>query len=199
MRRSFALATGLGAACALLFVPAAIALPPANDAFANAIALSGDAGIQAGTNIQATAEVGEPNHVGRAAVVSVWYTWMPAVDGIASFDTCDATFDTRVAVYTGSTVSGLTEVASSDDSDDCGTASLRSSLDFVADKDVTYHVAVDGFVFQTGSFTLRWKRMPLPPTNVTRPVVTGSSHETETLIVGPGEWSSALPVGYAYR
>src|SRR5919204_1343208 len=147
----------------------AAALPPANDDFANAIALSGDDASQAGTTIDATAEAGEPNHAGQPPNASVWYSWTPTDDGLATFDTCTASFDTRLAVYTGSALADLTEVASSDDSDVCGPASLQSSVTFIAEKGVVYSIAVDGSSNQSGTFTLTWKRAPLPPTNVTRP------------------------------
>jgi hypothetical protein len=187
------------AALALLVVPSAAALPPANDAFANATALSGDDGSQAGTTIDATAEAGEPNHAEQPPYASVWYSWTPTDDGLATFDTCTASFDTRLAVYTGSALTDLTEVASSDDSEACGPGSLQSSVSFVAAKGVVYSIAVDGSSGESGTFTLTWRRAPLPPTNVTRPQVSGSLHEGDTLSVGAGDWSSSLPTGYTYQ
>jgi hypothetical protein len=62
-----------------------------------------------------------------------------------------------------------------------------------------YSVAVDGSSNESGTFTLTWKRVPLPPTNVTRPQVSGSLHDGETLSVGAGAWSSSLRVGYTYQ
>jgi len=189
----------LAATLALLVVPGAAALSPVNDDFANATPLSGDEGSQAGTTIDATAETGEPNHAGLPPHASVWYSWTPADDGLATFDTCTASFDTRLAVYTGSALADLTEVASSDDSDACGIGSLQSSVSFIAEKGVVYSIAVDGSSGESGTFTLAWTRAPLPPTNVTRPPVSGSLHDGETLSVGAGDWSSSLPVGYTYQ
>ena len=40
----------------------------------------------------------------------------------ATFDTCSAQFDTRLAVYTGTAIGSLTTVAENDDSDACGPA-----------------------------------------------------------------------------
>jgi F5/8 type C domain/PASTA domain len=184
---------------ALLIVPSATALPPANDDFVNAATLRGDQGSQAGATVEATAEAGEPNHAGHPPYASVWYSWAPAVDGLATFDTCAASFDTRLAVYTGSALADLTEVASSDDSETCAADSLQSSVTFVAEEGVTYRIAIDVSSGETGTFTLRWKRAPLPPTNVTRPLVSGSPHEGETLSAGTGAWASSLPVGYTYQ
>ena len=197
-RETVSAAALVAAAFALMFVPAALASPPANDNFANAIALAGDGGSQAGTNDEATPEPGEPHHAGTPAFASVWYSWAAPADGIVTLDTCTADFDTRLAVYQGSTVDALTEVASDDDSELCGAGSVQSSLGFTADSGVTYRIAVDGF-FETGSFTLRWNRAPLPPTNVTRPIVSGSTYVGERLNVTTGDWSSGPPVGYTYQ
>jgi hypothetical protein len=188
----------VAATFALVFVPAALAALPANDNFADAIALTGDGGSHAGTNVEATAEPGEPDHAGRPAFASVWYSWTAPADGVVTLDSCNADFDTRLAVYRGSAVDALAEIASNDDSDSCGPGSLQSSLSFTADSGVTYRIAVDGF-FETGSFTLRWNRAPLPPTNVTRPIVSGSTNVGDTLSVTTGQWSSGPPVSYTHQ
>jgi hypothetical protein len=185
-------------AYAFTFVPSAAAAPPANDDFANAQIIAGDSGTLAGTNIDATAEPNEPDHAGLPAQASVWYRWTAAADGIASFDTCSADFDTRLAVYTGSALADLSEVASNDDSDDCGVGSAQSSLTFVARGGSTYQIAIDGFG-ATGTYTLAWQRVPLPPTNTMKPVISGSPRDGETLSVAPGDWTSAGAVSYAYR
>jgi PASTA domain/F5/8 type C domain len=187
---------GIGA---LVIVPFAVGAPPANDDFATAAMIAGDSGTVAGTNVEATAEPNEPDHAGYPAQASVWYRWTASVDGIARLDTCTASFDTRLAVYTGSALPDLIEVASNDDSEDCGPGSTQSSLSFVARGDTTYQIAVDGFGGATGTFTLAWERMPLPPTNTARPLVTGSPHDGETLNGTPGQWSSVGALSYGYQ
>lgn len=187
---------GIGA---LVIVPFAAGAPPANDDFANAEAIAGDSGTVAGTNVEATAEPNEPDHAGYPAQASVWYRWTASADGIASFDTCTASFDTRLAVYTGSALPDLIEVASNDDSEDCGSGSVQSSLSFVARGGTIYQIAVDGFGGASGTFTLAWERMPLPPTNTARPAVTGSPHDGETLNATPGHWTSFGALSSAYQ
>jgi PASTA domain/F5/8 type C domain len=191
---SFALGVG-----ALVIVPSAAATPPANDDFANAQTITEDSGTVAGTNVEATAEPNEPDHAGSPAQASVWYRWTPSADGIARFDTCTASFDTRLAVYTGSALADLIEIASNDDSEDCGTGSSQSSLSFIARAGTTYQIAVDGFGGSTGAFTLGWARASLPPTNTARPLVTGSTHDGETLSATPGDWRSEGAVSYGYQ
>ena len=199
MKRLFGVATvsvalGVGA---LAIVPSAAGAPPANDDFANAQTITGDSGSIAGTNVEATAEPNEPDHAGSPAQVSVWYRWTAPADGTASFDTCNANFDTRLAVYAGNALADLVEIASNDDSEDCGSGSSQSSLGFVARAGTTYQIAVDGFEGATGTFTLAWT--PLPPTNTVRPLVTGSAHDGATLSASPGEWTTDGAVSYGYQ
>ena len=89
---------------------------PINDNFTNAISIGGFVGSVNGTSTDATVEPGEPNHypftvTGR----SVWYNWVAPADGTVTFDTRGSTFDTILAVYTGSNVTGLNLIQNDDD------------------------------------------------------------------------------------
>lgn len=90
---------------------------PANDNFADAQQIDASAlwGSVSGTNTSATAEVNEPNHAGFPARNSVWYKWTAPVDGEVQLDTIGSTFDTVLAVYTGSAVGTLNQIAANDD------------------------------------------------------------------------------------
>src|SRR5207253_7965025 len=72
---------GRGTASVLLAVvafavfPAAASAAPGNDPFAAAVGLGGFSGSVPGSNVGATKEAGEPNHVGNAGGASVWYAW----------------------------------------------------------------------------------------------------------------------------
>jgi hypothetical protein len=119
--------------------------PPANDAFANAIALSGaTVSRTSDSNVSATKEAGEPNHAGDPGGASVWYSWTAPTTRTVAIDTMTSGFDTVLAVYTGNTVSALTSVASNDDNASCGPC-LTSRLTFVATSGTTYRIAVDGY------------------------------------------------------
>ena len=118
------------------------AAPPANDDFAQAEQLTELPVIDRGSALEATREEGEPPHAGQAVGPSVWYRVVPGRDGRISINTCSARFDTVLAVYTGSSVGGLTEVTSDDDS--CG-AQLGSHVSFVAREGVAYSIAVGVF------------------------------------------------------
>ena len=128
------------------------AVPPSNDAFADAVDLgSGLTASASGTNLDATAAPGEPPHFrDRRAATSVWYRWTPAVDRRVQIDTCGSHLDTVLAVYTGSAVGGLSQVGNDDDS--CGRR--QSRVDFDALTGETYWIAVDGYRGDEGSIEL---------------------------------------------
>jgi hypothetical protein len=126
----------------------AFAAPPANDDFANATQLTATFGAVNGTNADATAEPGEPDHSGTPwgeALHSVWYRWRPAADGPASFDTCGSSFDTRIAIYVGTGVGSLSEVAANDDSTgpNCGGSKASETPSATFSSGTDYYIAVD--------------------------------------------------------
>src|SRR5437867_994845 len=127
--------------------------PPVNDSFSSAIALAGSSGSTTGTNINATKQSGEPNHAGNAGGSSIWYRWTPANGGQVTFNTLGSTFDTLLAVYTGSTLGSLTVVATNDD---LSLNFVQSQVTFTAVAGTTYRIAVDGFNGDIGMVTLNW-------------------------------------------
>src|ERR1051326_804300 len=92
-----------------------------NDCFANAQLISGQWGSVLGTNIGASAEFGEPAHAGFTSSNSIWYVWTAPEDGEVTFDTLGSldnlgvNLDTVLAVYTGSSLGNLLQVAANDD------------------------------------------------------------------------------------
>ncbi len=89
---------------------------PANDNFANAKLLPNSAWNSiTDNNVGATPEFQEPTHVGFPATNSVWYKWIAPQDGEVQMDTLGSSFDTVLAVYTGSSLNGLSQVAANDD------------------------------------------------------------------------------------
>ena len=103
-----------------------------------------------GTNVEATKEIGEPSHLGfTSATTSVWYTWTAPSSGTFTMSLCGSTFDSLIAVYTGSTLTGLTQRAAGDDS--CG---VQSRVTFLATAATIYNIAVAGYAATTGAVTL---------------------------------------------
>ena len=126
---------------------------PPNDAFAQATVLDGTSGTAAGWNLNATLESGEPAHAGTSGGKSVWWQWTAGASGTASFDTHGSGFDTVLAVYAGSGVSTLAEIASNDND---GSAGSASGLSFAAMAGTTYRIAVDGKSGASGAVKLAW-------------------------------------------
>jgi predicted Zn-dependent protease len=127
---------------------------PANNNFANAtpITLTGATAQVTGTNVGSTKEAGEPNHAGNTNVHSVWWKWTPASSGSVTITTLGSNFDTVLGVYTGSTVSSLTQVAANDDVEAATSANnsdpnriRTSTVTFTATAGTTYYIAVDGW------------------------------------------------------
>lgn len=129
-----------------------VASAPTNDSFAGATLLNGASGTATSGNAGMTKEPGEPNHAGNAGGKSIWFVWVAPAAGSCMIDTFGSNFDTLLAVYTGTSVDALTEVASNDDS---GT-STTSSVTFTAAAGTVYHIAVDGYSGASGSVTLNW-------------------------------------------
>jgi len=155
---------GFGGATGSLRLAWSLAPAPANDAFASAQLLSGNSGGVTGSNANATKEAGEPNHAGNVGGRSIWYRWSAPAAGTLTLDACTSGFNTVLAVYTGSTVNGLTGVASNDDHADC---SPQSKLTLTVTGGTLYRIAVDGVGAASGSLQLGWSfaQSTSPPTN----------------------------------
>jgi hypothetical protein len=94
-----------------------------------------------GSNFPAGRETGEPQHGGSAA--SVWYRWRAPRTGFLRLRTTGNTFDTVLAVYRGSRLSSLRQLAC------CG-----SEILIKVQRRRVYRIAVDGSGM--GDFVLRW-------------------------------------------
>ena len=119
---------------------------PANDDFESAQVLAGSNNSVTGTNLNATAQRGEPDHAENMADSSVWYRWKAPTSGVAIFDTQGSTFDTVLAVYTGTAVNALQLIAEDDD----GGAADDSRVRFRTVAGQTYSIAVDGLRRRSG-------------------------------------------------
>jgi subtilisin family serine protease len=124
-----------------------IARAPTNDAFTSRVPLSGYSPTATGTNLGASIEAGEPEHGGSPGGHSVWWTWTAPLSAAVTIDTWGSNFSTDVGVYTGTSVSNLTEVPSNG-------GSIGLSLSFNATAGQTYQIAVDGFYGAVGEITL---------------------------------------------
>jgi len=125
-----------------------------NDDFATPQQLTG-AGSYVGTNRDATKEPGEPNHAGDPGGASVWYSWTPTSSGIYGISTCSlGSLDPLLAVYTGTSLGSLTQVASNDNGSHGLCTAGDSEVRFEVVAGTTYRIAVDGKGGSSGRFEL---------------------------------------------
>lgn len=166
------------ALCALPCGAAAAA--PANDVFANRIALPEALPLtETGSNVGATREW-QYEEVGTfGAGHSVWFKWTASVDGWVTVDTCTASFPTVLGIFTGSDVEHLTRVTNGNASEMPGCSATGRRYAFKAVSGTEYEIGVDGNGFSVppppgeppppppvteGEFTLRIEETP-PPVN----------------------------------
>src|SRR5205807_305386 len=108
-----------------------------------------------------TNEAGEPTTPSCAAPYggigsSAWYRFTPAETGSISANAFNSGFSTVVAAYTGTSVTGLTEVG-------CGVFGNRSTFRALAN--TTYYFQVGGLFGQTGSLQFHLEVTPPPVAN----------------------------------
>ena len=161
--------------------------PPPNDNFQNAQILSGKAFQTVGSNLDATPEENETQHMGQPALKSVWFSWTAPANGHVKVDTVGSTFDTVFAVYrnlfrsVGKEIQlkGTADFVYSPDSsqnpsqliskvaeDDESGGQKASKVSFMAVAGTTYHFAVDGRHGAGGVFYLNLNfSESQPPTN----------------------------------
>lgn len=126
-----------------------LAVRPPNDDFADAVRLR-TPGEYAGSNLEATSELGEPSH--GQSDKSVWFRYRPRRTQVVTFDTIGSSFDTILAVYRGRSLNRLRRVRRNDD----GGGETASQVRFRARRGVTYHIAVDGCCGGSGDYILNF-------------------------------------------
>ena len=162
---------------------------PVNDNFANRITLTGTTATTTGTNVNATKQTGEPKHAGSTGGKSVWWTWTAPSSGTVTIDTTGSSFDTLLAVYTGTSVNALTSVPNGSNDDNPAGGMYTSLVKFPVTSGVVYQIAVDGYNALAGNITLHVNlTVPVPavPTNVTatKGTVSDRVHITWTIPTG---------------
>ena len=185
---------------------------PANDNFAAATVLTGTTFSVSGSNIGATLQTGEPKHAGTTGGKSVWWSWTAPSTGTFTLATTGSSFDTTLAIYTGSAVNSLAVLKSNDDQ----SSRLRTSKVVVsAVSGTTYRIAVDGYRAAAGAITLSGslvaKVVLAAPTKVTAirdtagrvaiswSAVAGSSSYEVTLTSGTTTYASGQASGTSVK
>lgn len=137
---------------------------PANDAFANRTAFSGQSGSTSAITLLSTKEAGEPSHAGNAGGHSVWWKWIAPASGQFSLDTHGSNIDTLLAAYTGGSASTLVNIAANDND---GYSNGTSSLLLQAQSGMEYEIAIDGQNGAAGLAQLNWSLNTVANANLT--------------------------------
>jgi subtilisin family serine protease len=118
--------------------------PPANDNFADAIAIPEPLPY---SNVQTTAasttEVGEPMPCGYIGS-TVWYSVTPSIDELLRVSTVGSKFTGVLAVYTGASVDALSAPLACD----------SPGISFAATAGTTYYIQAGGFGSTSGTMTI---------------------------------------------
>lgn len=123
--------------------------PMINDNFADRTPFTGLNVAVTGHNVGSSWEPLEPEHfcydppLCYEPFATVWWSWTAPSTGPVTFSTAGSSFDTILAVYTGSSLGGLSQIASNDDADDIGWLTLASEVNFFAQAGQSYQIAVD--------------------------------------------------------
>ena len=155
--------------------------PPVNDGFASRASLGSSPSVNVtGSNIGGSLEAGEVNP-GNMGGASVWHEWTAPASGWVTVHTVTSTtanqLDTVVAIFTGSTLGGLTMLGYNDESRaqedflDYPESFGPSRLSFFAASGTSYKIAVHGYASPgedpaTGSFELHIAPATAPPAQV---------------------------------
>ncbi|MEK9136108.1 MAG: immunoglobulin domain-containing protein, partial [Bacteroidota bacterium] len=118
----------------------------------------------------ATSEPGEPYHANLPPTNSVWWKWTFPLPSEVTLETSGfpISFDTRLAVYTGTNVAALKSV----EKDDNGGINNGSKLTFLAARGKTFHFAVDGNDGAEGPIELKLQARAIisPPVITNQPL-----------------------------
>ncbi len=146
-------------------------IPPGNDYFANAAGIGAEPFSANTSTMCASSQTSEPQPCASIGS-TVWYSYTPSQSVMLQVDTAGSDYDSALAVYTGSDLGDLTNLACDDDSG----PGLTSLITFDAIAGTTYHFQVGGFAGSRGdlSFTL------LAPTPTPTPTDTGTPTPTAT-------------------
>jgi hypothetical protein len=170
------------------------AAPPVNDDFADALALAEPLpALAAASTAEATTQIGEPEPSciddGEFGA-SVWYTFTPSAKVSAALDTIGSNFNTVAAIYTGSTLAGLTEIACSDEISFSPATQGWSRAAGLLSAETTYRIQISGILAATGNLQLRLVKRRTTPA-----VVRGSTWFLNSGFDPNGEFNFAFGTG----
>jgi len=148
----WAVVTGRLTKAAITVYGSSSPVAPGNDNFDRASLLDGTSTSIATSNRGASRQKGEVKHAGQQGGGSLWWKIQPRTSGYLTIDTLGSSIDTLVALYQGTGLDSLTEVAANDD---ISTTVKQSRIRrFAIEPGAQYMLAVDGKNRVRGSIRL---------------------------------------------
>ena len=145
-------------------------LRPANDNFANAVALSGVTGSVTVSSAWATREAGEPGTLALSTSdKSVWFTWTAPATGMVTFDTNGSSYNTLLGVFTGNSLDSLTLCPVCQGATEGPYGTTGGRVTFSAAAGTVYRIDVDGWNGESGTLQLNWVSAGTQPTPTPTP------------------------------
>ena len=134
---------------------------PSNDNFTNAAPILTSPIATDVNTTYASKQTGEPDHAGNAGGHSLWWTCTAPSIGTVHINTTGSSFETLLAVYAGTNLTGLNSVTSDNGNNN---ASGLASLSFNALQPGTvFQIALDGYNGQSGDAVFNFSFTPIPP------------------------------------
>jgi len=149
---------GKSATCPLTVLASTAVYHPANDNFANAIAIAGPSGSTSGTTVGATVE-GEEYCIEKGtgmAANTVWWSWTATDDGKLTLSTKGSGIATALDVFTGDLKYGRRLKW-----DYSISASSYASVEVTVTKGTKYNIRIAGYNNAEGAVSLTWSLVAL--------------------------------------
>jgi len=165
---------------------------PANDDFAGATAITDTCACPVvASTVNATGQAGEAYTAAGDGDATLWYSWTASAPGVARFTTAGSNFVTTLTAYTGTELTGLTQVATNL----YFNGTTQSQITFLVPEAGTYRIRVGGYNGARGELRLQYALEPEPNDLFVQPqvlagpkgVMTGSN---ERALAEPGEPAS---------
>ncbi|MDX2130644.1 MAG: hypothetical protein SFY69_01170 [Planctomycetota bacterium] len=127
---------------------------PTNDNCANATILADNSPVS-GTTVEATND-GTASCGQSGSSADIWFRYTPQVSGNFQVNTCNSSYDTVLAAYSG-TCGSLSQIVCNDDEGTTGpcTGTLQSSITVNGVAGTTYLIRLAGYQGATGNYTIR--------------------------------------------
>jgi hypothetical protein len=173
--------------------------PPPNDHFADRFHLEGfpvatTGYLRGGTREQGESLSGELSH----ATSTVWWSWTAPASGHAMISTLGNNVDTRLAVYTGSTLESLNLLTT----DEGSSSNPTSHVEFAIAAGTAYQIVVGGNGWSSGQIQLHISLVPAPLATITvqaSPSSAGTVTGGGSYMVGSTATVTATPLsGYQF-